>query len=259
MNCQAVQTQILDLPDPRELSPAVREHVRACAACQAWARQAARLEALLEQLPAPAAPGDKKELLIDGLMRGDALAVPAGRGGAVEFLRRNASYIGGLAAALLVALGGYLLWPRSQPPEMAAQPPQKHPLLDKIVAGNTAMARADSTRKRLEVLGGMADDIATDTRGMARIASGAELRRMAGWYDDVVKEGVVKQADRLRAEPGVPAEDRARLLDGLADQLAADAVAAEKLSGEAPQDAQPALRRMASTARAAEQSLRKGK
>lgn len=258
MNCQAVQNQILDLPDPRELTPALREHVSACAACVAWARQAARLEALVEQLPVPAAPGDKKELLIDGLMRGESFAVPAQRGAAVEFLHRNLSYVGGLAAAVLVLVGGYALWP-TRTTQVAAEPkPQKHPLLDKMVAGNTAMARADSTKKRLEVLGGMADDIATDTRGMARIASGTELRQMAGWYDDVVKEGMVKQADRLRGDLTVFDGDKAQLLNGLADKLAADAVAAEKLSGEAPQDAQPALRRMAATARAAEQSLRKG-
>jgi len=260
MNCQAVQNQILDLSDPRELTPALREHVVACAGCREWARRAARLESLVAQLPAPAAPGDKKERMLAELERGTPLATPAAhRSVAAEFLHRNLSYVGGLAAAVLVAVGGYALWP-NRPTEMAqAKPPQKHPLLDKIVAGNTAMARADSPKRRLEVLSVLADDIATDTRGMARIANGAELRQMAGWYDDVVKDGVARQADRLRGDNNVQADEKARLLNELADKLAADAVAADALAKEAPQDAQPALQRMATTARAAEQTLRKGK
>ena len=46
MNCQAVQNKIIDLPDPRQLPPALLAHVVGCAACQTWARQAARLNVL---------------------------------------------------------------------------------------------------------------------------------------------------------------------------------------------------------------------
>ncbi len=264
MNCQAVQNQILSLPDPRELTPALREHVLTCAACQAWARQAALLESLLERLPVPAAPGEKKEILLGELMQAEPVILPmtapatrpsyglvAGR-----FLRRNASYVAGLAAAVLVAVGAYWMWPRPTPQPEIVQA-HEHPLLRKIVASNTALARADSAKKRLEVLGGMADEIAGETRGMARLASGTELRQMAGWYDEVVNGGMVRQADKLPND--MPAEDRARFLNDLADKLRADADAADKLSREAPQDAQPALQRMANTARAGEQALRRGK
>lgn len=263
MNCQAVQNQILDLPDPRHLPAELAAHVRACPACRAWARQAARLEMLVEHLPAPPAAGDKKASLLAELMSAEpSLAVPDRRGAATEFLLRNASYVGGLAAAVLVALGAYLLWPTGQKqPDVVARPPQKHPLLDKIVAGNTQLAQAGmSSKRRLEVLGGMAGDIAADTRGMARVASPAELRQMAGWYDEVVATGMVRQADRLSSPVGeMQARDRDQFLNAWADKLAADAAEAEKLSREVPQDAQPVLRRMADTARAAEQSLRKGK
>ena len=265
MNCQAIQNQILGLPDPRELTPALREHVLTCSACQAWARGAARLESLLEHLPVPPAPREKKEILLGELMQADPVILPmptpATRPGlgavAVTFLRRNASYVGGLAAAVLVAVGVYRLWPNTQVQPERPIATQRHPLLQKMVAGNTDLARANTAPKKLEVLGGMADAIATDTRGMARLASGAELRQMAGWYDDVVKDGMVPQAGKLPID--MPAAERAKLLNGLADRLAADAVAAEQLSREAPQDAQPALQRMATTARAGEQALRKGK
>jgi hypothetical protein len=267
MNCQAVQNQILALPDPRELSPALREHVLGCAACQAWARKAARLEAILERMPVPVAPGEKKEALLGDLMQAEPviqpMATPATRPSfglvAVKFLRRNATYVGGLAAAVLVAVGVYSLWPNRQQPQKP-EVVQKHPLLDKMVARDVALARADSPAKRLEVLSGMADDLATDTRGMARLASGAELRQMTGWYDKVVKDGMVAQAKELQNRPHeMTATDRAKLFDSLATKLDADANEAEKLSREAPQDAQPALKRMAETAREGGKSLRGGK
>jgi hypothetical protein len=261
MNCQAIQNQILNLPDPRDLTPALREHVLTCSACQAWARQAALLESLLEHLPVPPAPGDKKGALIGELMQAEPvirpLATPAPRPGfglvAVEFLRRNASYVGGLAAAVLVAVVAYSLWPRPQHPQPEMVQTQKHPLLEKIVASNTALARTTSPTRRLELLGGVADAISGETRGMARIASGAELWQMAGWYDDVVKEGMAKQVANLPDR--MPEEDKIKL-ENVADKLKADADEARKLAGEAPPDAQRALQRIATTASQGEEKLR---
>ncbi len=261
MNCQAVQNQILALPDPRELPPALRAHVLGCAACQVWAKQAARLEVLLEQLPVPPAPGDKKEMMLGDLMSADPVIHPmatlATRPSfglvASRFLRRNATYVGGLAAAVLVAVGIYSVWP-PKTINVVAAPTQKHPLLEKMVARDVAMARADTSAKKLEVLGAMADDLAGETRGMARIASGAELKQMAGWYEKVVRDGMLPQADKLPLHM-TPVE-KAKLLDALAAKLNADATEAENVAREAPPDAQPALKRMADTAREGEKSLR---
>ena len=261
MNCQAVQNQILALPDPRELPPALRAHVLGCAACQAWARQAARLEGLLEQLPVPPAPAEKKESLLGELMAADPvirpMATPATRPGyglvAANVLRRNATYVGGLAAAVLVAVGIYSVWP-TKTHTAAPQLVHKHPLLEKLVARDVALARAGTTTKKLEELNGMADDIATDTRGMARLASGAELKQMAGWYEKVVIEGMVPQAQKLPTE--MPTAEKTRLLDALAAKLDADAVEAEKVARESPPDAQPALKRMADAAREGKTKLR---
>lgn len=261
MNCQAIQNQILGLPDPRELSPVLREHVMGCAVCQVWARQAARLETILEQLPVPEAPGDKKEAMLGDLMQAEPvilpMATPAQRPGlglvAVRFLRRNATYASGLAAAILVAVGIYALWPKTNPVQGDVAKSEKDPLAAKIVTRNAALARADSPVKRLEELNGMADDIAVHARGMARITTGAELKEMVGWYEKTVQDGMVPTARELSDYK--PAE-REKVLDGLAAKLNADAVAAETLAREAPQDAQPALQRMAETAREGEKALR---
>ena len=262
MNCQAIQNQIIALPDPRELPAALRDHIVGCAGCRACAWQAARLESLLEQLPVPPAPEQKKEAMIGDLMQAEPvilpMVAPASRPGlgliAVQFLRRNATYAGGLAAAVLVAVGMYLLWPAKGPEVVAAPATQKHPLLEKLVARDTALARADTPAKRLETLGGMADDLSSGTRDMARIASGPELKQMAGWYEKVVRDGMVKRAENLPVH--MSASEKAKLLEPLAARLNANATDAEKMSLEVPPDAQPALKRIADTAREGEKSLR---
>jgi hypothetical protein len=243
------------------LPPALREHVAACAGCLEWARKAARLEATLESLPAPVAPEQKKEAMLGDLMQAEPVIRPlpafAARPGfgvvAVRFLRRNAAYVGGLAAAVLVAVGIYALLPKKGP-EFVAAPPQKYPLLDKMVKRDAELARASTAARKLEVLGGMADDISTETRGMARIAPGSDLRQMAGWYEKTVKEGLVKQANNLPV--GMSTAEKSRLLESLAAKLDADAAAAEALSRESPPDAQPALKRVAEAAREGKDSLR---
>ncbi len=263
MKCQSVQNLILALPDPRELSPELAEHVAGCAACQAWAKQAARIETMIAQLPVPPAPSDKKSALIGELMQAEPvilpMPVPAQRPSfaivAARFVAHNGKAFAGLAAAVLVVVG--IAWWANRPttPRQEVVETQKHPFLDKLVARDIALARADTPAKRLELLSGMADDLATETRGMARIASAAELTDFARWYEKVVTKGVVQQAKEMPVHAMTPAEKR-KLFESLATKLDTDATEAEKLSREVPQDAQPTLKRMADTAREGEKSLR---
>jgi hypothetical protein len=261
MNCQAVQNQILMLSDPRELSSALREHVLTCEACQTWARHAARLEAILEHLPAPPAPEQKKEAMIGDLMQVDpvihTMPTPAARPSyglvAVRFLRRHAAYVGGLAAAVLVAVGIYWIG-RPSPVQPEVVRPERYPLTEKLVARDVALARAKTPAERLQIFNSMAEDISTETRGMALLASDAELRQMAGWYEKAVKSGMVAQASNL-PDTMDPAE-KTKLLDSYAAKLNADAAAAESLSPKAPPAAQPALKQMADSAREGEKKLR---
>ena len=160
MNCQVVQNKILAEPDPRLLPERLRLHVAGCEECRAWAAQAARLEALVERMPAPSAPSGKKAALVGKLERGEPIitrplaapAVPSSQRVSpmvvlVEFVRNNALVIGGLAAAVLVAWGAWALFPRNGPkPEMVAIPDD--PFLKKMVERNLELAKADSVGKR---------------------------------------------------------------------------------------------------------------
>jgi hypothetical protein len=265
MNCQAVQNQILGLPDPRELSPALREHVLGCHACQAWARQAARLATILEHLPVPAPPAGKKEEMLGDLMSADPViepmvvtaARPSFGAVALRFLRENATYVGGLAAAVLILLGVYWMWPSNGPGPGPAQLAWNDPLAQKLTSRNVALARAETPAKRLDVLNGMAEDIAFSTRDVSRIASGDDLKELARQYEMVVKDGMAARVAEIQSQPAaMPAAEKVKLFESLAAKLGADAAETEKRAGEVPPDAQQALKRMAEVAREREKALR---
>src|SRR5262245_60651071 len=191
MNCQAVQNRILALPDPRRVPDSIREHVVACAACRVWAEQAGRLEALLERLPVPPPPADKKAVVVGELHRGPAVAEPAfplhqeGASPFRRFLKENGTLIGGLAAAVVVAVAAWWLYPKNGPKPDMAQPTPEYPLLKNLTQREVALANATTPDKKLRALGGLADDLSTEAGRLARVASADELQDLARWYGEV--------------------------------------------------------------------------
>lgn len=263
MTCQSIQNRVLLLPDPRQVPADLRTHLDACPACAAWWCRAARLETLLELLPAPPAPGDKKAALVGELIAAGT-AVPGvstgGRGpvpsAGVAAWRRAAGYAAALAAAVLVVAGGWRLATRpNAPKEVAAAP--RHPLLDAVVKRDLALARADTPAKRLEVLGGLADDLSAETRGLARVATAEELNELSAWFGTVVRKGIVRQAADLERLPVHPIgrAERAAVYTRLAGQLDAAAREAAAAAREAPAGSQDALKRIADAARDGRQAL----
>jgi hypothetical protein len=267
MNCQAIQNKILNLPDPRVIPVTLLTHVAGCEVCRVWANQAARLEALLEQLPVPPAPGNKKNEMIDELTSGNLvitrpLAVPVHEGfGAFtwKFIEQNKMVLGGLAAAILVLLGGW--WMLSGNGNIQNQETAKAPrdqFLEKMVRWDTSLGNAMTPKDKLAILGDMADGLSGQTRSLARVANKEELSDLARWYDRVVKDGMVKQAERMPVDTMTIAEreKRKEQLNALAAKLAETAAQAEKLT-EVPPDAKPALQRIVNSARDGEKNLRK--
>ena len=260
MNCQVIQNKILALPDPRLVPDPLRAHVAGCAACQAWAKQAAHLEGLIEQLPAPPAPADRKTVLVGKLVRGEPLttqplATPAQpRESVLTFLRRNAMVVGGLAAAVLIALGVWAFFPKNGPkPEMAAMPDD--PFLKKMVQRDLALAKTKTPAERLQVLGEMADDLSGQARALARVASPDELRDLARWYDKVVKDAILKQAENMPIH-AMDLTERQTQFKALADKLGETAAETDKLLGAVPPDAKPALQKIADSARDGQKKLK---
>jgi hypothetical protein len=254
MKCQTVQGKILALPDPRQVPEPLRDHVAGCAACRAWAAQAARLEGLLEQLPpVPAPPRNKKAAFIAHLAKAEPLQLETAA--KPTWLRGNVMAIAGLAAAVLVVLGGWLLYRPSGPAVVNAVEPPRDPFLARLVQRDVALAKAKTPVDRLRELSGMADDLSAQARGLARVATPDELRDLASWYDKVVKDGMVKQAEKLPPLALMPAERR-KEFESLAGKLGETATEAEKLIGEVPPEAKPAIQKIVDSARAGEKKLR---
>ena len=267
MNCHTVQNKILSLTDPRVLPMAIGAHLAGCAACQVWAKQAAKLEAILEQLPVPAAPGNKKAEMVEDLA-GNTLVISrplnhASRaslsGSVLKFLHQNSTVVGGLAAAVLVVLGGWwLLFSPGDKPVTARPEPERDPFLEKMVQRYISLAKAETPAKRLQVYGEMADDLAIQERTLARVVNSDGLMDMAQLFDKVVKDGMVKQAKKLpfATLDLNEREDRKKQLETLAGRLNEVAKQLETLKGEVPPDAKPALQKIADSARDGEKELR---
>lgn len=260
MNCQTVQNAILALPDPRRVPESLRVHVAGCAGCRVWAERVGRLESLLEQLPTPPAPLDKKNALIAELAAGPIitrpLASPARKSSALrEFFQRNGTLLGALAAGLLVAVGGWWAFSGKGNPQVAAvEGTPKHPFLDKVVQRDVALAKADGPAKKLQILGGLAEDLSGEARALSRIASPEELQDVARWFDRVVKSGIVKQAEKIPPQAMTPTELKAQFTD-LANKLNATANEVERAMGEVPPESKPALQRIVDVARDGQKKL----
>lgn len=169
--------------------------------------------------------------------------------------------LGGLAAAVLVVLGGW--WVLTRPGPSTTTPyveAPRDPFLEKMVRWDLDLAKAGSPGEKLQVLDRMADGISNQARMLALVANADELGDLAKWFDKVVKDGLVYQADQAKKTsmntPAQSAERKAQF-DSLATKLADMADQAEKMvTGAVKEDAKPALQHIAKSAREGEKNLR---
>src|SRR5437764_207418 len=82
--------------------------------------------------------------------------------------------------------------------------------------------------RKVSLLAALADAIQNDTRALFDAAGPEDLATLAGCYQKVVSDGIVKQAQAL------PAGDRTEFLNSLAPRLAAAADDAERLARVRP-------------------------
>lgn len=257
MNCQSLQNRILALPDPRQLPENLREHVDACSACLAWWKQAIHLERLLAHLPAPA-PSDKKAVLLDELNAVEPVikSIPSlQRHASRSWALPGARTLAGLAAAVLIAVGGWMMTRPGAKIADAKQSGPSDPFLTKIVQRDLALAQARSADRRLEVLSGLADDVSAEARSLSKIANPEELRDLSGLFQKVVNEGIVEQVRKL-PEHAMTRTQKDALLQKLTTQLSEAGLHAEEAARESPPHAQPALKSISDTARESQVKLK---
>ena len=260
MNCQSLQNRILALPDPRQLPENLREHLDACSGCLAWWKQAVRLERLLTQLPAPPAPADKKAALLDELTAAGPVikSVPA-----IErrsFFARMPSLplktIAGLAAAVLIVVAGWMMTRPGTGTTVQAKESPRDPFLEKIVQRDLALAQAKSPDQRLEVLGGLADDLSSEARSLSKVANPEELRDLSSMFQKVVNEGIVAQVQKM-PEHSMTQTQKQELLHKLTTKLAEAGQKADQAAHESPPHAQVPLKAISDTARDGQATLKK--
>jgi hypothetical protein len=262
MICQAVQNQLLALPDPSRPGVDLRDHLQACAACRQWQHRLLQIERNVPVLPVPSSTGQKAFLRQFLAGSGDApVVVPPPKKSGLEKLALGAWPPGpwgyaaaAVAAVVLVSLGSWALWrPRELPVLRAAtKAPLPDPFVASLMQRDLRLAVAETGRERLEVLSDLADDLFQETRQVVRGARAEDLDQMAQLYEKVVQEGIV----HLSRAPSLRAADRRQVLAALADRLAQAGREADRLARGAPQNAVRPLQVIGAAARDADNRLR---
>jgi hypothetical protein len=149
---------------------------------------------------------------------------------------------------VLLAVGAWAFYPKAGPkPELAEASPE-HPFLKKISQRNVALARTESPREKFQTLAGLTEDLSAEAVALARVASPDDLKDIARWFDRVVKDGMVRQAERM-PEHAMPAAERQAEFAALARKLGETAAQTETATAEVAPEARAALERIRDSAR----------
>jgi hypothetical protein len=270
MNCTVIQRRLLESERPGSPPAELEEHLAVCLSCQKWQQRLVQLEHHVPVLPIPvtsaratllgqiaALPVKQKSQAQESKDSGqhaNRQAAPVrSRVPDLSVPRRWGSLAAGAAAAVLLL--GLSWWMLQGPGGTAMQDASKKnaavpdPLLACLLQRDLRLAEAKTTRERVEVLAGLADDLNAETQNLARTADADDLQELARQYQRVVEDGVVLRARDL------PARERLQVLHPIAARLARAGHDAESLAMEVPSAAGP-LHRIADAARAGDGQLR---
>jgi hypothetical protein len=254
MKCTVVQHRLLSITNPERVPANLRSHLAHCAACREWHNQLVLLERHVPLLPIPTSNGKAKlirQLLREPIATPSRAAVSSPRSANVPAIRRSHRRILGVAAALLVlALGwvGLLRWLES--PISPPRTPMTDALLASLVQRDLRLAQAATPGERIEILADVAEDLHGETNALAFTASEGELTALAKLYEEVVRQGILKQAE------AIPLDDRQRTLDPISLRMAQAANRVEHLAQELPAECAEPLQIIAAIARTAHRQLR---
>jgi hypothetical protein len=259
MNCNLVQRRLLSIEDPAEAPADVRAHLASCQPCRDWQGQLVQLEQHVPLLPVPRSRGKRRFLArllrrtpkrhipetetVSSEATGQTIAAehPLPQGQAYQLTRQR--LLAGVAAAALIAVGFWILVSGKKPPAPApVKKPAADPLLSGLVQLDSQLARAGTPRERVEYLSDMANILFDETRALAQEAAGEELAAIAGLYEQVVREGIIKQARAVQTA------DRRKILNPIAERLRRAARTADGLRGKVPPQYSKPLASMAQSA-----------
>jgi hypothetical protein len=258
MTCDEIRDKLLTLPDPRRPTTDLRAHLTGCPACAALQAAAAGIESTVAVLPVPSSEGAKAAFLARLAEPEPVITrmptLPRRRGLPDWTGRVKWQHAAGLAAGVLVAVGGWSITRGPDRPDVAAAAP-RHPLLQKFVRYDVKLTKAGSAADRMAIWTGFADDLRKELAGVCQVAKERDMEALSDMFDKAVQGGVVAQAGKL--PEFMDAKDRLARLNEASNALAAAEMDIARLKTEARQQAQPALGQMARTAKAGKEKLEK--
>ncbi len=263
MNCDHVRRQLLAAGHPDRPPAEVQPHLAACEPCRLWQERLVGIERAIPLIPVP--PSQKKRQLLRTILAGKGgewESPQAGRVACSPTQTRAASHsptipmhhaLTLMAAAILLLVGGWWLFRHSPNPHTAQQPRRQAPLPDPLLAnlseGFVRLTQNRTPRERVEELGRFVDHLHDRTQQMVPAADAATLRRVARLYEQVVHDGMVRGGRALAGD------QRAVVLQPLAERLNQMWQDAELWSHKAPTGSDEPLRQIAAVARTGNEQL----
>jgi hypothetical protein len=169
------------------------------------------------------------------------------------------------AAVVLLTLGIVWLLPRRDQgapptpafpgPEVAAVapvPPSQEPLVARLLNQDLRLAETFAADEQVRVLADMANDLGTEALRLARQGPGEALAAVSGWYEQVVRRGVIGRARTL------PSARQQQVVAPVVRQFQDTASAAERAVQESVPAVRPSLQKVQAAARGAISVLRGG-
>ncbi len=251
MKCEAVQNRLLALPDASRLPDELRDHLSGCAACSGYLAQLGRLDAILASLPVPTPSDDRKAEFLDQMSAVGPIITRM----PVYTKTDSATYraltnshtwkYAGLAAALMVAVGAWVMIPGKKATEVETAG-LRHELLKKEVALVSALAQSKEQRRNVELWSQFTGDLRDEVRHVYLYAPGDDMTALAGLFDKAAKGGVLKHARQL---DNLPLDQRKVIVDQLIQRMAEAETEAMQLGQSAPPQSKVPLKRIAEAAR----------
>jgi hypothetical protein len=288
MNCAMCRRVVMQSEEPEQPPVTAAAHLAECLACRQWQQRLLLIEGNIARLPVPrVGPRAVPPFFVEPELPAPRLPSPPTKAPAVRrVVPRWAVHGAGsaVAASVLIGcgvlLGNYLLQltqpaalvvRKDEKPTVVAHKPVEHdetnapapvapdprpqrlalaPVTVAVLAGDLALAKADSPRQRVQELAKIAQALQGETSALARAGATRELDKMAGLCSRVIRDGVMVQAHAL------PDGERRQTLTRIAGELARTGDLADGLAMQAPAAAR-SLRDLAATARDGDSQLRR--
>jgi hypothetical protein len=253
MICRTIQQMLLTSDRLDQPSADVAAHLAGCAACRGMQRRLVEAEQRLPLLAVP--PSTRRDCFLQQVRQGTALPEPtvtpselwlgAYRPPPKERGLKKLALSLALAASLLVFALAWWAWPHHSTTKT-----RPDPLVVRQKERDRLLTQAQTPGERVQVLANLARGLHSEARKLAHKPNPDELRVVARFYCEVVREDLLDQARQL------PRGDRP-MLEGVVKHLSeVESELGGLAVGEVDPDTADQLKEIVAAARASQDQLR---